>query len=106
MSAQLLAAVVVAASVAAWGIFMAYLRARPEAAPPVESSLMSAQSSTGALPGTLVERTPRARSSGNDAAGVTRRQFLNRAYFAAVGVASPTSLWPRSTTCGREAAAG
>ncbi len=102
MSAQLLAAVVVAASVAAWAIFMAYLRVRPEAAPPVESSLMSAQSSTGAAPGTVIERTPRARSSGNDAAGVTRRQFLNRAYFAAVlvglsnfALASLDYLWPR-----------
>ena len=97
-----MAAVVVASSVVAWALFMAYLRARPEAAPRVESSLAPAQSAVSA-PGTIIERTPRPRSSANDVAGVTRRQFLNRAYVAAVlvglfnfALASLDYLWPRN----------
>src|SRR6266700_3917991 len=102
MRAQLMAAVVVAPSVVAWALFMAYLRARPEAAPRVESSLAPAQSAVSA-PGTIIERTPRPRSSANDVAGVNRRQFLNRAYVAAVlvglfnfALASLDYLWPRN----------
>src|SRR5436305_12045043 len=102
MSQTALAVVIVGVTLVAWALFMLYLRARPEAAPHVESSLMSPSSSTGAVPGTVIERSPRARRSGDDAAGVTRRQFLNRAYFAAVGIgllnfalASLDFLWPR-----------
>ncbi|HEX9315387.1 MAG TPA: hypothetical protein VGA71_08290, partial [Actinomycetota bacterium] len=86
MTQTTLAAVIVGGTLVAWALFMLYLRARPEAAPQVESSLMSPQASTGAVPGTVIERSPRARRSGDDAAGVTRRQFINRAYFAAIAV--------------------
>src|SRR5256886_16371463 len=102
MSQTALAAVIIGATLVAWALFMLYLRARPEAAPQVESSLMSPQSSTGAAHGTVIDRMPRPRQSGVDAAGVTRRQFLNRAYFAAVlvalsnfALASLDYLWPR-----------
>jgi cytochrome b6-f complex iron-sulfur subunit len=102
MSQTAFAAVIVGASLVAWVLFMLYLRARPEAAPQVESSLMSPEASTGAAHGTVIDRMPRPRQSGVDAAGVTRRQFLNRAYFAAVAVAllnfalaSLDYLWPR-----------
>jgi len=100
MTQTAMAGLIVAVTLAAWALFMAYIRARPEAAPQVESSLMRATGS--APPGTVLEPTPRARHSGEDAAGVTRRQFLNRAYFAAIGVgllnfalASLDFLWPR-----------
>src|SRR6266700_3593047 len=100
MTQTAMAAVIVVVTLAAWALFMAYIRARPEAAPQVESSLMRATGS--AAPGSVIEPTPRARRSGDDAAGVTRRQFLNRAYFAAIGVglsnfalASLDFLWPR-----------
>ena len=56
MSQTALAAVIVGGTLIAWALFMLYLRARPEAAPHVESSLMSPQSSTGAVPGTVIER--------------------------------------------------
>ena len=59
MSQTALAAVIVGGTLIAWALFMLYLRARPEAAPHVESSLMSPQSSTGAVPGTVIERSPR-----------------------------------------------
>src|SRR6266436_8111025 len=102
MSQTALAALIIGATLVAWALFMLYLRARPEAAPQVESSLMSPQASTGAVPGTVIERSPRARRSGDDAAGVTRRQFINRAYFAAIAIgllnfalASLDYLWPR-----------
>jgi cytochrome b6-f complex iron-sulfur subunit len=102
MSQTALAAVIVGGTLVAWALFILYLRARPEAAPQVESSLMSPQASTGAAHGTVIDRMPRPRQSGVDAAGVTRRQFLNRAYFAAVAVAllnfalaSLDYLWPR-----------
>ncbi|HEX3556596.1 MAG TPA: hypothetical protein VIA62_25515, partial [Thermoanaerobaculia bacterium] len=102
MTQTTLAAVIIGGTLVAWALFILYLRARPEAAPHVESSLMSPQSSTGAVPGTVIERSPRARRSGDDAAGVTRRQFINRAYFAAIAVgllnfalASLDYLWPR-----------
>src|ERR1051326_1137703 len=100
MTQTTVAGIIVVVTLVAWALFMAYLRARPEAAPQVESSLM--RTSGSAAPGTVVEPTPRARRSGDDAAGVTRRQFLNRAYFAAVAVgllnfalASLDYLWPR-----------
>ena len=99
MTQTALAALIIVATVVAWGLFMAFIRANPNAAPKVESSLVSATS--GGSPGSVLERTPRPQG-GNDAAGVTRRQFLNRAYFAAVGVAlanfalaSLDYLWPR-----------
>src|SRR5216684_2572732 len=73
MTQTALAAVIVGVTLVAWALFMLYLRARPEAAPHVESSLMSPQSSTGAVPGTVIERSPRARRSGDDAAGGCRQ---------------------------------
>ena len=100
MSATGLAFLIVAASLAAWALFMAFVRARPEAAPQVESSLIPSPSAAGVG---VVERAPRPRRPGDDAAGVTRRQFLNRAYFAAVlvalsnfALASLDYLWPRA----------
>ena len=101
MSPTALAALIVVLTLAAWALFMSFLRARPEAAPQVESSLLP--SGVPAASAIAVELTPRAlRSPADDAAGVTRRQFLNRAYFAAVlvalsnfALASLDYLWPR-----------
>src|SRR2546423_15408048 len=84
MSPEVMAAIVVASSLGAWAFFMAYLRARPEAAPQVESSLIPSEASGGVA---VAERAPKPRRPADEAAGVTRRQFLNRAYFAAVLVA-------------------
>src|SRR5204862_208471 len=108
MSQTTLAAVIVGGTLVAWALFMLYLRARPEAAPQVESSLMSPQASTGAVPGTVIERSPRARRSGDDAAGVTRRQFINRAYFAAIAVGTSQVITgpPRGTVTGQPAPEG
>jgi hypothetical protein len=89
MSQTALAAVIIGASLVAWVLLLAYLRARPEAAPQVESSLTS--SSSGAAPGTVIERMPRPRQSGVDAAGVTRRQFLNGRSFPRAAARSSTS---------------
>ncbi len=97
MTQTALAAVIVVVSLAAWALFMAFIRARPETAPQVESSLLPAGGVAAAL-----ERPVRPRSSADEAAGVTRRQFINRAYFAAVlvalsnfALASLDFLWPR-----------
>ncbi|HEU5001440.1 MAG TPA: Rieske 2Fe-2S domain-containing protein [Actinomycetota bacterium] len=94
MSIGSLVALIVFITLAAWVLFMVYLRAKPDAAPEIEGSIMA---SSG-------ERNPRPRASFDDAAGVTRRQFLNRAYVAAVVVAlgnfalaSLDFLWPRNT---------
>ena len=104
MTPDLLAGVVVVASVGAWAIFMAYLRARPEAAPPVESSLGVLPTGAPVAGSGIAERTPKPRSSTADAASATRRQFLNRAYVAAAlvglsnfALASLDYLWPRDT---------
>lgn len=93
MSVGSLVAIIIFVSLAAWLLFMLYLRSRPSAAPEVAGSIMSPDSA---------EMSPRARASFDDAAGVTRRQFLNRAYVTAVGVAlanfalaSIDYLWPR-----------
>ena len=103
MTPDLLAGGVVVASVGGWAIFTAYLRARPEAAPPVESSLRLRPTGAPVATSGMAERTPKPRSSAADVAGVTRRQFLNRAYVAAVlvglsnfALASLDYLWPRN----------
>ena len=103
MTPDLVAGGVVVVAVGAWAIFMAYLRARPEAAPPVESSLRIAAAGAPVAGSGMAERTPKPRSSAADVAGVTRRQFLNRAYLAAVlvglsnfALASLDYLWPRN----------
>jgi len=102
MSQTAMAVLIVLGSLAAWALFMAYVRTHPEAAPQVESSLIPSEATAGAGGGTVAERTPRARRVVDEAAGVTRRQFLNRAYFAAVlvalgnfALASLDYLWPR-----------
>ncbi|MGH2719219.1 MAG: Rieske 2Fe-2S domain-containing protein [Actinomycetota bacterium] len=83
---------VLAAFAAAWILFFLYLRARPGAAPDIEDTLLRPRQA---------ELTPRV--APEDGAGVTRRQFLNRAYVAGVAVAlsnfalaSLDYLWPRS----------
>lgn len=94
MSEGALVVLIIFISVGAWALFMVYLRAAPKSAPEIEDSIMA--------PGS--ELTPRPRQSFDDAAGVTRRQFLNRAYVAGIAVAltnfalaSLDFLWPRST---------
>lgn len=94
MSIGSLVALIIFISLAAWALFMVYLRAKPDAAPTVEGSITAPSG----------EMNPRPRASFDDAAGVTRRQFLNRAYVAAVVVAlgnfalaSLDFLWPRNT---------
>lgn len=103
MSAGGMALIIVVVSLAAWALFMVYLRARPESAPEVPGSMMSA-TALGSQTGPGGELIPRPRRTFDDAGGVTRRQFLNRAYVAAVMVslanfalASLDYLWPRST---------
>ena len=93
MTVGSLVAIILFVSLGAWVLFMLYLRSRPSAAPEVDGSIMSPESA---------EMSPRSRASFDDAAGVTRRQFLNRAYVTAVGVAlanfalaSLDYLWPR-----------
>lgn len=85
--------VVLATTLAAWLLFFLFLRARPGAAPEIEDTLLRPSQQ---------ERTPRLVVE--DASGVTRRQFLNRAYLAGVAVAlsnfalaSLDFLWPRSS---------
>src|SRR5579883_1817932 len=94
MSEGALVVLIIFISLGAWALFMVYLRARPASAPEIEDSIMA--------PGS--ELTPRPRASFDDAAGVTRRQFLNRAYVAGIAVAltnfalaSLDYLWPRSS---------
>jgi cytochrome b6-f complex iron-sulfur subunit len=98
MSAGALAGLIVVGSLAAWALFMAYVRGNPEAAPQVESSLIP---SDEALTRPR-ERAPRVPRPGQDIEGVTRRQFLNRAYVGAIliglanfALASIDFLWPR-----------
>ncbi|MGH2704178.1 MAG: ubiquinol-cytochrome c reductase iron-sulfur subunit [Actinomycetota bacterium] len=111
MSPALLIAIVVGATLVAWLAFMAYVstgaraRAAAEArasAPDRERVLVGAGPRRGAP---VYERAqparPRRRGE-EDAASVTRRQFLNRAYLGAFtiglanfGLASLDFLWPR-----------
>lgn len=93
MSVGSLVAIIIVVSLAAWLLFMLYLRSRPSAAPEVEGSIMSPNSG---------EMAPRPRANFDETEGVTRRQFLNRAYATALGVAlanfalaSLDYLWPR-----------
>ncbi|MGH2768721.1 MAG: ubiquinol-cytochrome c reductase iron-sulfur subunit [Actinomycetota bacterium] len=108
MSPGLLAALVVAASVLAWVAFMGVLAmgARMTAAteaPAAEKGRVGGAATPQAYPGAPPpEPEPKPRRKVDDAGGVTRRQFLNRAYFAAFGVAmlnfalaSLDFVWPR-----------
>jgi cytochrome b6-f complex iron-sulfur subunit len=94
MSEGALVVLIVFITLAAWVLFMVYLRARPTAGPEIEESMLA--------PGS--ELTPVPRRSFDDTAGVTRRQFINRAWVAGISVAlvnfalaSLDFLWPRST---------
>lgn len=94
MSEGSLVVVVLAAAVAAWVLFFVYLRARPGSAPEIEDTVLRPRQQ---------ELIPRS-APVDDVTGVTRRQFLNRAYLAGVAVglsnfalASLDYLWPRST---------
>jgi cytochrome b6-f complex iron-sulfur subunit len=113
MSPQLLAGLVVVLSVAAWGAFLAYttLGARRHkemeeavAAPAPEPALTSV-----AVPGAPpylreieAPRLPKPRRPEEDVQGVSRRQFLNRAYVTGIlvglaqfSIASIDFLYPR-----------
>lgn len=103
MSPASLVVLIVVVSLAAWALFMAYLHAAPEAAPRVPG-LMMATTTLERPSGTTGDMSPRARRAFDDAASVTRRQFLNRAYVAAIlvglsnfALASLDYLWPRNT---------
>jgi cytochrome b6-f complex iron-sulfur subunit len=101
VSALGLAGLVIAGTLAAWLLFMAYLWARPEAAPRIGSILVPSQARPGLGQGSTALRVRGRRH--DETAGVTRRQFLNRAYVAAVlvglanfALASLDYLWPRA----------
>jgi len=88
MTALTFAGMIVGVTVAAWGLFFASAR-----------GMVSAGESSG-----NAEQLPWRRSAADDASGVTRRQFLNRAYVAAVlvglsnfSLASLDYVWPRNT---------
>lgn len=115
MSPQVVAGLVVVVSVAAWAAFMGYLflvkgrapeAAEEEAVEEREEALVGARAAEGA-PGYVVELDvpepkPKPRRVEEDAEGVSRRQFLNKAWVASIWVgllqfsaASLDFVWPR-----------
>lgn len=98
-----LAGIVVAASIAAWVLFMAYVSMpsrRQELATPLPEKVLVGVGAEGAEG--MVEPAPPPRRQKEEAEGVTRRQFINRAYVGALFVglanfslASLDFLWPR-----------
>lgn len=111
MSPQVIAGLVVVATILAWAGFMAYVvlgKKRPEEQFAEEPSqeLVAARAVSGA-PGYVVELevpepAPRPRRVEEDVRGVTRRKFLNLAWFTALGIgtlnltlASLDFMWPR-----------
>lgn len=116
MSPALAAAIVVVISVAGWAAFLLYLflgkgrapaaTSQPDTVDEREEALVGAQQAEGA-PSYVVELDvpepkPVKRDLKDDTQGVTRRQFLNRAWvtgmivgLAQFGAASLDFLWPR-----------
>lgn len=112
MSPQVLAGLVIAVSVAAWFGFLGYITLfrRKEAegtipVPEAEAGLAGATPAPGAAGYVLeapVARRERARRPEEDAQGITRRQFLNRAWVTSIlvglaqfSMASLDFLYPR-----------
>ena len=113
MSPQVVAGLVIVASVAAWFAFLGYItlfrRREAEETIPVpepEAALAGATQAAGAAgyvrETALPAAKPRPRRPSEDAAGITRRQFLNRTWIAGIlvglaqfGMASLDFLYPR-----------
>lgn len=111
MSPQIVAFLVVAASLAAWAAFLAVIVLGKRRGAEVETeereeALVGAAAAAGApayvLELEVPEPAPKPRRVEEDVAGVSRRQFLNRSWVTALligaanfGMASLDFLWPR-----------
>jgi cytochrome b6-f complex iron-sulfur subunit len=112
LSPELVAGIVVVASVGAWALFLGYLFVvkgsgviEKEAPAETAEVLVSAGVQAEGAPSYVVELDvpePKPRRIDDDAQGVTRRQFLNRAWVGSLmvglvqfGAASIDFLWPR-----------